>query len=274
MPNPQLTLCVVTRNAAIGLERTLESIHSLLALKLSLCVELLIIDGESTDHTSIVLDRWRRRLGPLCLLQLIVQPPSGIYPAMNLAVRQARSPWLLFINAGDLLLDLSHIATVLVDESPSAADAYLFQAALFHPGLNWALLPVTDPAPCHQALVYRKCLHQRFGYYHERLQICSDTLFMQRLFNSGKVGYRIQPIAASEVGPRDASRDPSRILADVALLQSIGSSLRPWRRLTLTLWCYRMERLLGISITVWLRGLFGLILGQYHLIRLPILRRV
>jgi hypothetical protein len=98
--------------------------------------------------------------------------------------------------------------------------------------------------------------------------------FVQFLLVSGKVGCLPEVIAASEVRPRDASRDPASALSDVVLPQSIGSSVRPWRRLPFALCSCRLERLVGISITVWLRGLSSLILDQYHLIRLPVLRYV
>src|SRR6185295_4400277 len=82
-------------NAAAVLDRALASVlrHRSAAL------ELVVIDGQSTDGTVSILERhagdidhWRS------------EPDSGIYDAMNKALAVATGDWLMFLGADDELL--------------------------------------------------------------------------------------------------------------------------------------------------------------------------
>ena len=43
------------------------------------------------------------------------------------------------------------------------------------PGMAWAIEVRSESVHCHQALAYRRELHERLGPYDERLKVCADT---------------------------------------------------------------------------------------------------
>ena len=88
---------------------------------------------------------------------------------MNLAWRQARGQWLIFVNAGDLLADV-HPLTEALQTNDASVWAYQGRSAMQPPGLNWAIEVLSEQVHCHQALAYRRELHQRLGPYDERLK--------------------------------------------------------------------------------------------------------
>jgi hypothetical protein len=60
-------------------------------------------------------------------------------------------------------------------------------------------------------------------------------------------------LAATQVSPANASRDPDQLRRDIDTIRALGLAFRPVSRPWLTLPVLRLERLLGISLTVWLR---------------------
>jgi hypothetical protein len=104
----------------------------------------------------------------------------------------------------------------------------------------------------HQALLYRRDLHARHGPYDERLRVCADTLLLEAFETEPRLVWP-RLLAATDVSPADASRDPGRIRHDLAVIDAQGLPLRPWPRPRLTLLVLRVERLFGTSLSVWWR---------------------
>lgn len=93
--SPKVSIITVTLNAAAHFERFLTEIGPFLSED----VELIILDGESTDGTidlinkfSDKIDYWR------------IEPDKGIYDAMNHAVKYAQGKWFYFLGIDDSLL--------------------------------------------------------------------------------------------------------------------------------------------------------------------------
>ena len=92
----RITIATVVYNARDDILRTIESVQ---ALKYS-DIEYIIIDGGSNDGTLDLIgthaddiDYWRS------------EPDEGAFDAMNKAVRYATGEYILFLNAGDILLN-------------------------------------------------------------------------------------------------------------------------------------------------------------------------
>ncbi|QXV65790.1 glycosyltransferase [Mucilaginibacter sp. 21P] len=74
-------------------------------------VELIIVDGGSTDGTSLIFERYKS-----IITILIQEPDNGIYDAMNKGVKRASGKWLYFMGADDRLLPgFSEMARQLTD---------------------------------------------------------------------------------------------------------------------------------------------------------------
>lgn len=90
--NPRISIITVTYNAARELEQTIASIISQSYDN----IELLIIDGNSSDNTFEILQPYRHAVD-----YLVSEPDAGIYDAMNKGLAAARGDYVLFLNAGD-----------------------------------------------------------------------------------------------------------------------------------------------------------------------------
>jgi hypothetical protein len=256
----------VVRNAATDLRRTLSSFENQAAGLQALPTELVLVDGASTDGSLQLAQHWAA--SAFLPTRLLQQPPQGIYAAMNLAWRQASGNWLLFINAGDLLLNALSLVNVLDAAERDNIDSVQAQAAIFAPGCRWACVPTRRSTPCHQSLLYRRCLHQSFGPYNERLGLCADTLLMQQ-FPKNRHREQTLLLAATQVSPRNASRHPERVRQDLQKLQYWQIALEPWPAPGRTLLLLQLEQFLGLSLSVWIKALVEVLNGSRRLIRLP-----
>ena len=90
-----LSIVTVTKNCVGTIDRTLDSVQAVKQAG----VEYVVVDGKSTDGT---LEAIRSR-GAL-VDHLVSEPDSGIYNAMNKAVRLVRGRYVLFINGDDELV--------------------------------------------------------------------------------------------------------------------------------------------------------------------------
>jgi len=251
-PNPRLSLCLVVRDGLAGLERSLRALERHRQALERCGTELVVVDGESSDGSLERAQAFAQSMHGHLAVAVHSQPPRGIYAAMNQAWRLARGEWLLFLNAGDLLLDGALAAEAITAGEVQGVASIQCQMAVFPPGGRRALWLPGRPVRAHQALLYRRDLHRRHGPYDERLQVCADTLFLQSIEAEPQLVWP-RLLAATDVSPSDASRDPRRIRHDLAVIAAVGLPLRPWPRPRLTLLVLQLERLLGTSLSVWWR---------------------
>lgn len=99
-----ITVITVVKDDIDGLKATAESI---LAQKYPY-FQWLIIDGHSSDGSW----QYATELGALPFVTIKQSPPTGIYSAMNLGAMGSSTPWIWFINAGDVLLADESIAQI------------------------------------------------------------------------------------------------------------------------------------------------------------------
>jgi FkbM family methyltransferase len=109
---PRVTVAVVTKNAATTLDRTLQSIISQDYPNL----ELIVVDGASTDSTAAVLSGYRSSIS--CLVS---EPDEGPYYAMNRAAVIGSGEWIVFINSGDMFYSTTSLSD-MVEGAPDDAD--------------------------------------------------------------------------------------------------------------------------------------------------------
>lgn len=88
----KISIVTVSYNAAAEIEPTLKSV----AAQTWRDIEYLVIDGASSDGTLDIVNRYRNAVDVL-----VSEPDSGIYDAMNKALRLATGDAVIFMNAGD-----------------------------------------------------------------------------------------------------------------------------------------------------------------------------
>lgn len=139
-----ISIILVTFNAEEFLQRCLDSIYS----QAYTAIEIIVIDGASTDGTVEILQRNSNELS-----FWKSEKDSGIYDAMNKALEHVQGQWVYFIGADDILLpDFSMLAKASKDPNGiyygsvlKAGKKYLGKMSPYHQaktGIN------------HQAIIY------------------------------------------------------------------------------------------------------------------------
>ena len=90
-----LAVIIVTYNAASTLQRCLDSVYA----QQFPHIDLIVIDGKSTDGTIEILQKNASRFK-----FFKSEADEGIYDAMNKALPQINTPWVYFLGADDVLL--------------------------------------------------------------------------------------------------------------------------------------------------------------------------
>ncbi|MBR5717340.1 MAG: glycosyltransferase [Bacteroidales bacterium] len=102
-----LTVVTVTYNAEKTLEKTILSVIGQSAFSQ---IDYIIVDGASKDQTVSVAKRYESAINVI-----ISEPDHGIFDAMNKGAQLARTPWIMFMNAGDLFYDEDTVASLHLD---------------------------------------------------------------------------------------------------------------------------------------------------------------
>ena len=103
----KVSIITVCRNAENAIERTMLSVVTQSCFNEN--IEYLIIDSASTDKTLEIIKQYADKYP----IKWVSEPDSGIYNAMNKAVKMASGEIIYFLNAGDRLFDEKSISMVL-----------------------------------------------------------------------------------------------------------------------------------------------------------------
>ena len=255
MADTIISIIIVARNNERGISETLTSLNKYSKQLDAARAEILVIDGESTDSTFAVADHFRKNSNLKIFIKK--QKPRGIYPAMNLGISLAKGEWLLFLNSGDKICNAKSLVDEIMDPKNIFFIAIQGRYAIQHPGRKWHI-ELKGPIRCHQSLVYKASNHDLLGNYDEVFRVCSDTLFINRL-DPQRIKYSSSLWAISTVSPSDTSRDPDSVKHDLTLLANRSLATQPWPKPKLTLLILKFEKILGFSLTVWVKSFIGIL---------------
>lgn len=108
---PYISIITVVKNAVHSIERCILSVEANRAILPPGYLEYIIIDGNSTDGTKDVIDKYK---GKIEIYESTSD--SGISEAFNKGLKLASGTWVLFVNADDWLVDNSlGNALILID---------------------------------------------------------------------------------------------------------------------------------------------------------------
>lgn len=99
----KVSIVTINYNNASGLERTIESVVS----QTYRSVELIVIDGASTDESVSVMEKYSNSIH-----YQISEKDGGIFDAQNKGLRKATGDYVLVLNSGDELQQPHTLATL------------------------------------------------------------------------------------------------------------------------------------------------------------------
>lgn len=121
---PLITVITVTYNVADTIEHTLRSILS----QTSDNYEYIVIDGNSTDGTKEILEKYKDKLA-----YYISKPDKGIYDALNKGIAEAKGQWIQSVHGDDYLISPTIYEELTPLLSESDADVIYGIAELKYP---------------------------------------------------------------------------------------------------------------------------------------------
>ena len=169
MPSPKISIIIVTYNAAKTLQACLDSIYR----QKYPAIEIVVIDGKSTDSTADMIQQNADKLG-----YWVSEKDAGIYDAINKAVKQATGDWIYFLGADDELLDdFSTMANELEDSNTVYYGNVLSNGQVFWGELN--LYHIAKYGIYHQAVIYPKSVFAKYSYQTQYIMRADHVLNMQ-----------------------------------------------------------------------------------------------
>lgn len=179
----KISVVTVCYNAEASIEETMKSVFS----QTYSDIEYIVIDGASTDNTLGVINRF----SDYSFLKIVSEPDSGLYNAMNKAIRLAQGEYIIFLNSGDVFCDKD----VLINIAPhlSADIVYGNVCRKTHCGnviekypgkrrVLWLLLQ--GKMVSHQVIFTRTEIMQKYGF-DESYTITADFDFLTRAVRDG-----------------------------------------------------------------------------------------
>lgn len=193
---PMISVITVTRNAARTLKACLESV----AAQTYPHKEHIIIDNLSDDGTAEMIEAYAARHPHI---RFISEKDDGIYDAMNKGVRMASGEWIYFLGSDDTLADHTVLEKIAVAIGDSETDVLLGDVLIERDGQEVACSGqrvtfeqlITEGNPCHQSMLVKKSLFDRFGYFDTRYTARADYAFNLRLFADEGVVKKYVPLA-------------------------------------------------------------------------------
>jgi len=180
----KISIITINLNDKIGLDKTIKSIVN----QTYQVIELLVIDGASTDGSLEVLNNYKENID-----YVVSEKDSGIYEAMNKGVVKSTGKYVLFLNSGDVLNSNSAIED-FVNHDKFTGDIiygdYKFEEGeKIYPDQITPFYFLKTSLP-HQSTFFKRDVFDIIGLYDESYQISSDRAFYVKCFLSNQFKFQ------------------------------------------------------------------------------------
>jgi glycosyltransferase involved in cell wall biosynthesis len=174
-------------SAALNASASIERLYESLAKQTYKDFEWTVADGASTDGTTELLQSFAGR-SPW--IRFSSEPDFGVYDALNKAIRASSGQYYLVAGADDVLAPdaLANFAAVVDANATDVVLANVIVAGTvrggFYPSRAWIGTSRVFASPHSCGMLFRKKLHENFGYYSLRFPLLADVFFLKTLLRS------------------------------------------------------------------------------------------
>lgn len=186
---PTISVITATFNAATHLPRLIASLRG----QTNKQFEWVVADGASVDDTISLVNK-------IDDFKVIIssEPDFGIYDAINRAVKLATGNYYIVIGADDFFEE-NAIENIQVELNKESIDVLVGQVKIngelikIHHGKQFIYGARALVASHSVGCVFKKSLHEEFGYYTNKYPILADTYFIKELFKDGRLNIKYSP---------------------------------------------------------------------------------
>jgi len=173
----KITIIVPTYNNPHELESTLDSI-----MNFSHLFDLYIIDSSSFypldfKHKNALLNssKWIK--------------PSGVYNAINEGINLCKTSYLMTLNSGDTANTQNLKKAIISDLYNGSQDLDIIVGAqdMVYKNIFFKEIPSLLSIWPHQSVIYKRELHDEFGFFNSNYKIISDQVFFEKIKNIKKL---------------------------------------------------------------------------------------
>ena len=247
----KISIITVCKNAENAIERTILSVVTQSCFAEN--IEYLIIDGASTDKTLEIIKQYADKYP----IKWISEPDSGIYNAMNKALKTATGEIIYFLNAGDRLFDEKTISFILNEFEKNNSD-FLYTDILsckiddlskakikkFNNVDNYFLI---RDCICHQASFYKKSVFDKLGRFNEEFKLAADYEMLLKIMAGTNLKKEYLPIVSALYDNTGVSSSNTKEL-QTEREKIIKTSFSTFERIKLKSKTYRFYRKFGAAI--------------------------
>lgn len=182
--SPLISIIIPTFNSAETLDTALNSICNQTFKN----VEVLIMDGLSTDNTLIIAENYKDKIE---LLFIYSEEDFGIYDAMNKGIEKAKGDWLYFLGSDDTLFEnttFKKIASIITLKKADLIYGNVYSNrfnGIYDGEFNCSKLASKNI--CHQAMFFNKTIFNKIGKFNLKYKSHADWDHNIRCFYSSKI---------------------------------------------------------------------------------------
>lgn len=176
---PKISVIIPVLNGVTTLSKAIESVINQDYPN----VEIIIIDGGSTDGTTDLIPKYDKDIS-----KFICENDLGIYDAMNKGITIAEGEWIYFLGCDDYLEKnaFSLLAPYIVQNSELIyGNVFSIKHNKIYDG-EFNLQKLIKMNICQQAIFYRKNLFYDLGFFDLKYKISADYAFNIKVFCSRK----------------------------------------------------------------------------------------
>ena len=187
---PRISVIIAVFNRQSTLQQCLDSI----AQQVYKNVEIIVIDGGSTDNSIGILEK-----NDSFIDYWVSEPDRGVYSAWNKALRKASGDWICFLGADDYLWD-TNVLTKMVDQlcRVDKETSLVYGQVMLLTASGESLYPIGRAWPdingqlqkmmCipHPGAMHRKSFFDDNGFFDESYTISGDYELLLRGFSKGE----------------------------------------------------------------------------------------
>lgn len=222
---PEISVIVASYNSEKTISETLDSLLNQVYNN----IEVIIIDGNSSDSTVSILKKYQKLFKGR--LSFISEKDSGIYDAWNKGVKMAKGSWISFVGSDDVLLnntyfDFIEFAKINNDLNFISAKTLLVTVDL--KPIRETGTPWTNTMNSYCCIAHVGCLHHKFlfdkkGMFDSNFKIAGDYDFLLRCRDIIKPGF-VDMVSGNVRDGGISGRVISKVARETVMAKKINKS--------------------------------------------------